>query len=84
MLENFNDINYKNKIKETLLEWKNEWMNECLWKWELKLSFDFLCSFQLLFYVEEVCMAKKLNASQAFDDTWSTAADLENELEVGV
>uniref|UniRef100_A0A1B0ATJ2 ADAMTS/ADAMTS-like cysteine-rich domain-containing protein n=1 Tax=Glossina palpalis gambiensis TaxID=67801 RepID=A0A1B0ATJ2_9MUSC len=37
--------------------------------------------FQLLFYVEEVCMAKKLNASQAFDDTWSTAADLENELE---
>ncbi|XP_037882700.1 protein madd-4 isoform X2 [Glossina fuscipes] len=35
----------------------------------------------LLFYVEEVCMAKKLNASQAFDDTWSTAADLENELE---
>ncbi|EDW49715.1 GM16142 [Drosophila sechellia] len=25
--------------------------------------------------------AKKLNASQAFDDTWNTAADLENELE---
>lgn len=29
-------------------------------------------------------MAKRLNASQAFDDTWNTASDLENELEVSV
>ncbi|XP_044315362.1 protein madd-4 isoform X2 [Drosophila rhopaloa] len=40
------------------------------------------------FFVTTLCLldtraawAKKLNASQAFDDTWNTASDLENELE---
>ncbi|KRJ98785.1 protein madd-4 isoform X4 [Drosophila yakuba] len=39
-------------------------------------------------FVTTICLlniqgtwAKKLNASQAFDDTWNTASDLENELE---
>ncbi|XP_049312456.1 protein madd-4 isoform X2 [Bactrocera dorsalis] len=32
-------------------------------------------------FIENASVAKRLNASQAFDDTWNTASDLENELE---
>ncbi|XP_067620912.1 ADAMTS-like protein 3 isoform X1 [Eurosta solidaginis] len=32
-------------------------------------------------FIENTSVAKRLNASQAFDDTWNTASDLENELE---
>ena len=37
---------------------------------------------QLIILIGNASAAKKLNASQAFDNTWSTATDLENELEV--
>ncbi|XP_023158560.1 ADAMTS-like protein 1 isoform X2 [Ceratitis capitata] len=32
-------------------------------------------------FIGNASVAKRLNASQAFDDTWNTASDLENELE---
>lgn len=38
--------------------------------------------FQIAVFPENSSVAKKLNASQAFDETWNTASDLENELEV--
>ncbi|KAH8329025.1 hypothetical protein KR074_001877, partial [Drosophila pseudoananassae] len=43
-----------------------------------------ICQFQttLCLLSTHAVWAKKLNASQAFDDTWNTASDLENELEV--
>ncbi|EDW11993.2 uncharacterized protein Dmoj_GI17443, isoform B [Drosophila mojavensis] len=49
------------------------------WKTKQIRAVLFVTSFCLL--VSHAAWAKKLNASQAFDDTWNTASDLENELE---
>ncbi|XP_002067202.3 protein madd-4 isoform X1 [Drosophila willistoni] len=58
----------------------------------IKMSANINCKSKqiqvVLLFVTTLCLlhsnvawAKKLNASQAFDDTWNTASDLENELE---
>ncbi|XP_064554227.1 protein madd-4 isoform X1 [Drosophila montana] len=49
------------------------------WKTKQIRAVLLVTSFCLL--ISHAAWAKKLNASQAFDDTWNTASDLENELE---
>ena len=41
-------------------------------------------SLQFGLFFKDNQAGKKLNASQAFDETWNTAPDLENELEVSI
>ncbi|XP_030381112.1 protein madd-4 [Scaptodrosophila lebanonensis] len=49
--------------------------------WKIKQIWAILLVFAFCLLQTNATWAKKLNASQAFDDTWNTASDLENELE---
>ncbi|KAH8298083.1 hypothetical protein KR018_006251 [Drosophila ironensis] len=49
--------------------------------WKTKQTWAVLFVTTLYLLDAQTVWAKKLNASQAFDDTWNTASDLENELE---
>ncbi|XP_067620933.1 protein madd-4-like isoform X2 [Eurosta solidaginis] len=48
---------------------------------EIDAKMHFWVILLMTIFIENTSVAKRLNASQAFDDTWNTASDLENELE---